>query len=69
MKEILKIMYFNKNDEIKYQNNSINSAPEYERPFRPASELMFSGMNKRNTYSENNIRVEYYNREGRYLYR
>lgn len=62
-------MYFNKNDEIKYQNNSLNPVPEYERPFRLASELMFYGMNKRNTYSENNIRVENYNRERRYLYR
>lgn len=69
MKEALKIMFFNKNDEIKYQNASLNPAPEYERPFKPASELMFSGINKRNTYSENNIRVGNYDREGRHLYR
>lgn len=61
------------NKEIK-QNNiglnpSLNPDAKYERPFRPASELIFSGYNKRNTYSNDSIRVGNYDREGRHLYK
>lgn len=48
---------------------SLNPDVKYERPFRPASELMFSGYNKRNTYSNDSISVGDYDREGRHLYR
>jgi len=48
---------------------SLNPDAKYERPLRPASELIFSGYNKRNTYSNDSIRVGKYDREGRNLYR
>lgn len=57
------------NNQTNRKDTSLNPAPKYERPFRPASELMFSGCNNRNTYSESNIRVGNNDREGRYLYR
>ena len=69
MEEVLKIMFFHNGIEVNRKNASLNPAPEYERPFRPASELMFSGNNRRNTYSENSIRVGNYDREGRHLYK
>ena len=62
-------MFYIKKNTVHQQDASLNPSPEYERPFKPARELMFSGINKRNTYSENNIRVGNYDREGRHLYR
>jgi len=42
---------------------SLNFGAKYERTSRPASEFMFSGYNKRNTYSNESIRVGNYDRD------
>lgn len=67
-RENTRIMLLKEKDR-KRKSNSFNPAPEYELPFRPAEEIIFSGKNNRNTYSEKNIRIEMHDRERRYLYR
>lgn len=62
-------MFILNKDNKKMTNNSLNPAPEFELPFKPAKDIILSGKNHRNTYSEKNIRIEIHDREGRYLYR
>ncbi|MCM1232114.1 MAG: hypothetical protein NC489_18490 [Ruminococcus flavefaciens] len=62
-------MFFYNADHIinTEKNNSLNPAPQFEKPFISTDKLIFSGHNRRNTYLEDNIRVGNYDR--RYLYK
>lgn len=51
------------------KGNSLNPDPQFEKPFKPSDQLIFSGRNRRNTYLEDTIRVGNYDRQGRHLYK